>query len=100
MLLLPSEEQVLLARQLADSRSNSAITRHHRSNHDCLIALCFHVFDLFSVVERVRKHFHLDMLEAEYIKVHSPVLSQQKICERVVFGVNITPLSHILHMHF
>ena len=50
VLSLPSEEQVVLDRQLADSRSNSAITRHHRSNHDCLIAVCFHVFDLFSVV--------------------------------------------------
>ena len=98
VLLLPSEEQVVFARQLADSRSNSAIIRHHRSSHDCLIAVCFHVFDLFSVVERARNHFHLDRLEAEYIKVHNRVLSQQKICESVVFGVNITPLSHVLHI--
>ena len=98
VLLLASEEQVVFARQLADSRSNSAITRHRRSNHDCLIAVCFHVFDLLSVVERARNHFHLAMMEAEYIKVYSPVLSQQKICERVVFGVNITPLSYVLHI--
>ena len=81
MLSLPSEEQVVLARQLADSLSNSAITRHHRSNHACLLAVCFHVFDLFSAVNRARNHFHLHMLEAEYIKVHSPVLSEQKICK-------------------
>ena len=47
---LPAEEQVILARQLADSRSNSAINRHLRPNHDCLMAVCSHVFDLFSVV--------------------------------------------------
>ena len=49
MLSLSSEEQVILARQLADSRSNSAINRHLRSNYDCLMAVCSHVFDLFSV---------------------------------------------------
>ena len=50
VLSLPADEQVVLARQLADSRSDSVITRHLRSNHDCLMAVCSHVFDLFSVV--------------------------------------------------
>ena len=53
---------------------DSAITRHIRSNHDCLIAVCSHVFDLFSAVAQARNHFHLDVLEAVYIKLHSPVL--------------------------
>ena len=78
MLSLPAEEQVILARRLADSRSDLPITRHLRSNHDCLIAVCSHVFDPFSVVARARNHFHLDVLEAVYIKLHSPVLCQQK----------------------
>ena len=50
VLSLPAEEQVILARRLADSRSDLPITRHLRSNHDCLIAVCSHVFDPFSVV--------------------------------------------------
>ena len=87
MLSLPAEEQVLLARQLADSRSESAITRHLRSNHDCLIAVFFHVFDLFSVVARARNPFHLDVLQAVYIKLHSPVLSQQKEYVKVLYLV-------------
>ena len=73
MLSLPAEEQMVLGRQLADSRSDSAITRHLRSNHDCLIAVCSHVSDLFSVVARARNHFHQYALEAVYIKLHSPV---------------------------
>ena len=52
VLSLPAEEQVVLAKQLADSRSDSAITRHLRSNQGCLMAVCSHVFDLFSVVAR------------------------------------------------
>ena len=78
VLSLPAEEQVVLARQLADSHSDSAITRHLRSNHDCLMAVCSHVFDLFSVLARTRNRFHLDVLEAVYIKHHSPALCQQK----------------------
>ena len=49
-----AEEQVALTRQLADSRSDFAITHHLRSNRGCLIAVCSHVFDLFSVVARAR----------------------------------------------
>ena len=78
VLSLPAEEQVGLARQLADSRSVSAITHHLRSNHDCLIAVCSNVFDLFSVVARARNHFHLDVLEAVYIKLHSPVYANKR----------------------
>ena len=52
------------------------VPRHLRSNHDCLIAVCYHVFDLFSVVARAPNHFHLDVLEAMYIKLHIPVLCQ------------------------
>ena len=87
VLSLPSEEQVILARQLADSRSNSAITRHLRSNHDCPMAVCSHVFDLFSVVARARNHFHLDVVEAVYIILHCPVLCQQKEHVKVLYLV-------------
>ena len=71
MLSLPAEEQVVLARQLADSRSDSAITRHLRSNHDCLIAVCSHVFDLFSVVARAHNHFHFFVIHILYLGVVS-----------------------------
>ena len=56
-----------------------------------------HVFDHFSVVARVRNHFNLHMLEAVYIKLHSPAcfVQTKRICESIVFGVNITPLSHM-----
>ena len=87
MLSLPAEEQVVLARQMADSRSDSAITRHLRSNHDCLMAVCFHVFDLFPVVARERNHFHLDVLEAVCIKLRCPVLCQQKEYVKVLYLV-------------
>ena len=87
VLSLPAEEQVVLARQLADSRSDSAITRHLRSHHDCLMAVCSHVFDLFSVVARARNHFHLDVLEAVYIQLHSLVLCQQKEYVKVLYLV-------------
>ena len=83
---------------MADSRSDSAITRRLRSNHDCLIAVFSHVFDLFSVVARARNHFHLDVLEAVYIKPHSPVLCQQKEYVSIVFGVNITSFSLVSHI--
>ena len=59
--------------------------------------MCCHVVDHFSVGARVRNHFHPDVLEAGYIKLHSPACSVQTkgICESIVFGVNITPLSHM-----
>ena len=78
VLSLPAEEQMVLGRQLADSRSDSATTRHVRSNHNSLIAVCSHVSDLFSVGARARNHFHQYALEGVYIKLHSPVLCQQK----------------------
>ena len=87
MLSLSAEEQVVLARQLADYRSDSAITRHLRSNYECVMAVCSHMFDLFSVVARARNHFHLDVLEAVYIKLHSPVLWQQKKYVKVLYLV-------------
>ena len=92
----PAEEQVGLARQLADSRQDSAITRHLMSNHDCLIAVCSHV--LISVVAQARNHFHLDVLEAVYIKLQSCFVPTKGICENIAFGVNITPLSHVPHI--
>ena len=56
-----------------------------------------HVVDLFSVGARVRNHFHLHVLEAGYIKLHSPAcfVKTKEICESIVFGVNITPLPHM-----
>ena len=87
MLSLPAEEHVVLGRQLADSRSDSAITRHLKSKHDCLMAVCSHVFDLFSVVARARNHFHLDVLEAVYIKLYSLVSCQQREYAKVLYLV-------------
>ena len=92
VLSLPTEEQVVLAKQIADFRSDSANTRHLRSNRYCLIAVCSHVFDLFSVVARGRNHLHLDVLEAVYIKLHSPVLCQQKEYAKVLYLVWILRL--------
>ena len=34
-----------------------------------------------------RSHFHLDVLEAVYIKLHSPVLCQQKEYVKVLYLV-------------
>ena len=72
---------------------DSAITSYLRPNYDCLIGVCCHVFDYFSVGARASNHFHLDVLEAVYIKLHSPACFVQTkgICESFVFGVNITP---------
>ena len=50
-----------------------------------VMAVCSHVFDLFSVVARARNHFHLDVLEAVDIKLHSPVLCQQKEYVKVLY---------------
>ena len=63
------------------------ITRHPRSNHDCLMAVCSYELDLFSVVARARNHFHPDVLEAAHIKLHSPVLCQQKEYVKVLYLV-------------
>ena len=54
-----------------------------------------HVVDLFSVGARVRNYFHLDVLEAVFIKLHSPACFAQKKEHVKVFGVNITPLPHM-----
>ena len=74
-------EQVVLASQLADSRPDSAILGPTM----IVMAVCSHVFDLFSVVARARNHFHLDVLEAVDIKLHSPVLCQQKEYVKVLY---------------
>ena len=42
------------------------------------------VLDHFRVLARVRNHFHLDVLEDVYIKVHSPLLCQQKLFAKVL----------------
>ena len=56
------------------------------------MAVCSHVFDPFSVAARARYHFHLDLLEAVYIKLHSPVLCQQKEYVKVLYLVCILRL--------
>ena len=65
---------------------SSLTTRHRASNHDCLIAVCSHMFDLFSLAQ-AHNQFHLDVLEAVYIKLHSTVLCQQKEYLKVLYLV-------------
>ena len=54
-------------------------------------------FDLFPVAARARNHFHLDVLEAVYIKLHGPVLCQQKEYVKVLYLV-FMPFSHVSHI--
>lgn len=76
---LPKVEQLALAKYLAASRSDSAVSRHLKDNHDCLRAFSSsNLFDCFTVVSRARNQFHLDVLEAVFIKLRTPVLCQQK----------------------
>ena len=85
---LPPPQQQLLAQSLLDSRSDSAITRHLKSHHNCLRAVCGpNMLDHFSILSRARNQFHLDVLEAVYIKVHNPELCQQKEYVKVLYLV-------------
>ena len=77
-----------MAQSLLDSRSDSAITRHLKSHHNCLRAVCGpNMLDHFSILSRARNQFHLDVLEAVYIKVHNPELCQQKEYVKVLYLV-------------
>ena len=88
VLSLSAAEQVTLAKNLEESRSDSAITRHLKSSLDCLRAVCSNdLVNVFKVVARSRNHFHLDVLEAVFIKLHSPVLCQQKEFVKVLYLV-------------
>ena len=88
VLSLPADEQVTLAKSLKESCSDSAITRHLKSSHDCLRAVCSNdLVNVFKVVARSRNHYHLDVLEAVFIKLHSPVLCQQKEFVKVLYLV-------------
>ena len=88
VLSLPAAEQVTLAKNLEESRSDSAITRHLKSSLDCLRAVCSNdLVNVFKVVARSRNSFHLDVLEAVFIKLHSPVLCQQKEFVKVLYLV-------------
>jgi len=88
VLSLSADAQVALAKSLEESRSDSAITRHLKANHDCLRNVCsIDMMNVFKVVARSRNHFHLDVLEAVFIKLHSPVLCQQKEYVKVLYLV-------------
>ena len=45
------------------------------------------MLDHFSILSRARNQFHLDVLEAVYIKVHNPELCQQKEYVKVLYLV-------------
>ena len=54
----------------------------------CLRAVCSNdLVNVFKVVARSRNSFHLDVLEAVFIKLHSPVLCQQKEFVKVLYLV-------------
>ena len=85
---LPPPQQQLLAQSLLDLRSDSAISRHLKSHHNCLRAVCGpNMLDHFSILSRAGNQFHLDVLEAVYIKVHNPELCQQKEYVKVLYLV-------------
>ena len=69
-----------MVKDLADSRSNSLATNHHLKNSlQCLnIVCCSKMLEYISGLAHVHDHFHLDVLEAVFLKVHSSVLCQQK----------------------
>ena len=59
-----------------------------KSSHDCLRAVCSNdLVNVFKVVARSRNHYHLDVLEAVFIKLNSPVLCQQKEFVKVLYLV-------------
>ena len=77
-----------MAKGLADSRSDSSINRHLKTSPQCLNIVCSSkVLDNFSILARARNPFHLDVLKAVFIKVHSPVLCRQKKSQRVILSV-------------
>ena len=88
VMALSVEEQQTVAKGLANSRLDSTITRHLKNSPQCLTIVCSSkVLDYFSVFARARNHFHLDVLEAVFIKVHSSVLCQQKEFVKVLYLV-------------
>ena len=79
VMALSGEEQQIVAKGLVDSRSDSAITRHMKTSPQCLNIVCSSkVLYHFCVLECAYNLFHLDVLETVLIKVHRPVLGQQK----------------------
>ena len=76
--------------------------KHLKSSHDCLRAVCSNdLVNVFKVVARSRNHYHLDVLEAVFIKLHSPVLCQQKeFVKSFVFSVNCYCLGSLFLVSF
>ena len=72
---LPPKILAKTQKELVKKKSDSAITRHIKEQHECLSP---DLLKQFKVLSKARNQAHLDVLEAIFIRTKSPALCQQK----------------------
>ena len=70
--------KLLKSKSNSKEKSDSAITKHVKSNTTCLPATQEELLTRFQVMAKARNHAHLDVMEAVFIRNHAPKLCEQK----------------------